>query len=466
VDAFGFYGSDQVKYEFPANIGWQQWGTGLKMRLTPPQSNVIFGINFAVSNFKSELKSVSETFPRRSSIGGFNFGFRTNYLVNKTDEVVAGLTLLGFHTDYTFTNFSGLITTTEFFNTEIAADFAYKKVFRKIYHGRNDSIKDLVVLEPGIRLHYYNDHNHASPEPRLRAKFNFDRFSLTAATGLYSQNLVAAASDRDVVSVFNGYLAAPENVSGSLKSHALQTASHVLLGLEVELFRNLSTRVEGWYKDFTQLTNINRDKIFPSDPDYIYERGKAQGADLILRYESRKFYGYATYGWSKVTRNDGKRTYFPVFDRRHNANLVLAYFTGELYKEGQGTQERRKWTEKKWDFSLRWSVGSGFPFTQTQGFYEKIDFQQNGAQTNYLNQNGPLGILYSDSVNAGRLPYFHRLDLAMKHRWQFANTFMLEANLTITNAYNRRNIFYFDRVRYAVIHQLPLIPSLGLTLKF
>ena len=62
-----------------------------------------------------------------------------------------------------------------------------------------------------------------------------------------------ADSDRDVVNVFNGFLAAPEYVPNAIKSHTLQTASHFLLGAEVELFRNMSTRLEGWYKNFTQL---------------------------------------------------------------------------------------------------------------------------------------------------------------------------------------------------------------------
>lgn len=466
MDLFGFYNNDDVKYEFPANIGWDQFGAGARFRLLPPQSNVIFSGNFAYSSFKSGLNASTESFPRSSEISGFNGGLRFTYLLNSINELNFGLTFLGFHTDYRFTNSFGLLTAIDFNNTEAAADVSYKKVFRKIYSGRNDSIKDLVVLEPGIRLHYYNDHGHLSPEPRLRAKFNFNRFSITAGTGLYSQNLISANSDRDVVNIFNGYLAAPEFVPNAIKTHTLQTASHLLLGAEVELFRNFSTRVEGWYKNFTQLTNTNRDKIFPTEPDFIFEKGKARGVDLILRYETNKIYGYATYGLAKVDRDDLKRVYPPVFDRRHNANFVFAYFTGDLYKEGALVGTRPKFTEKKWDFSIRWAMGSGFPFTQTQGFFEKIDFQDNGAQTNYVNQNGSLGILYADSINAGRLPYYHRLDIAVKRRWQFANKFMLEANATLINLYNRRNVFYFDRVKFAVIHQLPLIPSLGLTLKF
>lgn len=466
VDLFGFMNTDDVKYDFPANIGWDQWGAGARFRLLPPASNMIFSGNFAYSSYKSGLNSASENFPRSSAINGFNGGLRFTYILNSINELNFGLTFLGFHTDYRFTNSFGLLTAIDFNNTEAAADVTYKKVFRKVDLSRNDSIRDLVVIEPGIRLHYYNDHSRLSPEPRLRAKFNFQRFSITAGTGWFSQNLISANSDRDVVNIFNGYLAAPQYVPNALKNHTLQTSTHFLLGAEIELFRNMSTRIEGWYKNFTQLTNTNRDKMFPTDPDFIFERGKARGLDLILRYETSKIYAYATYGIAKIDRDDLTRVYPPVFDRRHNANLVLAYFTGELYKEGDMQEDRPKFTEKKWDLSLRFNLGSGFPFTQTQGFFEKVDFLDNGAQTDYVSQNGSLGILYADSINAGRLPYYHRLDLAVKRRWQVANKMMLEANFTLINLYNRKNVFYFDRVKYAVIHQLPLIPSLGLTLKF
>ncbi|MEM7035871.1 MAG: hypothetical protein AAF570_02755, partial [Bacteroidota bacterium] len=139
---------------------------------------------------------------------------------------------------------------------------------------------------------------------------------------------------------------------------------------------------------------------------------------------------------------------------------------GDLYKEDAKLEGRPKFTEKKWELSLRWNLGSGFPFTQTQGFFEKLDFLDNGAQTDYVNQNGSLGILYAEEVNAGRLPYYHRMDLAAKRRWQFGNKVLLEAQASLINLYNRRNVFFFDRVRFAVIYQLPILPSLGLTLKF
>lgn len=463
---FGFLNTDNVKYDFPADIGWNQWGAGANFRLLPSGSQVIFSGNFAYSSFQSGLNSASEAFPRESGIQGFNGGLRFQYLLNSVDEINFGLTFLGFGTNYKFTNSFGLITELATNNTEAAFDISYKKVFLRNNHAPIDSLKEVVVFEPGVHIHYYNDHQYVSPEPRLRLKVNLPRFSFTAGAGLFSQNLISASSDRDVVNLFNGYLSAPEFVPNSLKSHTLQTAAHILLGAEFEIVNNLSTRLEGWYKDFTQLTNTNRDKVFPTDPDFIYERGKAQGLDLILRYEDANWYVYGSYGLSKVTRTDAIRTYPPVFDRRHNVNFVASYSMGELYKEDSELEDRPLFNERKWEFGTRFNLGSGFPFTQTQGFFEKIDFNQNGSQTNYLNQNGSLGVIYADEVNAGRLPYYHRLDLSAKRRWQFGNRYLLEANLTLINLYNRLNVFYFDRVRFAVIHQLPLLPSTGITLKF
>jgi len=42
----------------------------------------------------------------------------------------------------------------------------------------------------------------------------------------------------------------------------------------------------------------------------------------------------------------------------------------------------------------------------------------------------------------------------------------MEANVGITNAYNRQNIFYFDRVNYERVNQLPFMPSAGVNVNF
>ena len=117
-----------------------------------------------------------------------------------------------------------------------------------------------------------------------------------------------------------------------------------------------------------------------------------------------------------------------------------------------------------WVVSGRWNLGSGFPFTQTQGFYPIIDFTD-GIDTDYLTTNPDMGIAYAD-LNKGRLSYYHRLDLALKRTFVLSETSEIEANIGVTNAYNRQNIFYFDRVKYERVDQLPILPSAGVTWSF
>lgn len=455
LNIFGFRQTDNVNFEFPANISWDAFGGGANFQLLPSGAGAIISGNFAYSQYKTGLRSQSENFPRESSISGFNGGLNVGYIINSIDEFAFGVTFLGFSTDYTFTNSFGLITESIANNTEAALYAKYKKVVKV-------GDIDRMVIEPSIRLHYFNDQTHLSAEPRLRAKLNLPSVSFSFATGLYTQNLVAAVSDRDVVNLFQGFLSAPTALANRVKDHNLQTSWHAVGGVEMELFPNLTTSIEGWLKRFTQLTGINRLKVFPSDPNFITETGNAFGVDLLLKYQTPQLYLYGTYGWAKVERTDQTQTYSPVWDRRHTVNLVGAYNTGTFPNQGR----RPKFKESKWEFSTRWTMGSGFPFTQTQGYFEKVNFLDNGVQTDIFNQNGTLGLILSDELNGGRLPYYHRLDFSAKRRWVLKQKVLIELSANAINVYDRDNIFYFDRIRFAPVYQLPFLPTLGLMVKY
>ena len=42
----------------------------------------------------------------------------------------------------------------------------------------------------------------------------------------------------------------------------------------------------------------------------------------------------------------------------------------------------------------------------------------------------------------------------------------LEITSSVTNAYNRENIFYFNRIEHDRVNQLPMLPSAGVSLTF
>ncbi|MCY7329338.1 MAG: hypothetical protein LH618_12370, partial [Saprospiraceae bacterium] len=188
--------------------------------------------------------------------------------------------------------------------------------------------------------------------------------------------------------------------------------------------------------------------------DYFVETGKTYGADISFKYEARRFYIWGAYSLGYVTRTDSIETYPPVFDRRHNMNLVGTYQLGK---------------KKEWEFGARWNLGSGFPFTQTQGFYNNVNFS-GGIGTDVPGGNGQdvgdLGIVYARKRNGGRLPYYHRLDVSLKREFSFSKYSKLEVTASATNVYDRPNIFYFDRVRYTRVNQLPFLPSLSATFQF
>ena len=141
------------------------------------------------------------------------------------------------------------------------------------------------------------------------------------------------------------------------------------------------------------------------------------------------------------------------FDRRHNVNRVAAYKLGNTLS---------------WELSARWNLGSGFPFTKTQGYYPNLNFS-GGITTNYTTanntDNASLGIVYGD-INTGRLSYYHRFDISVKKTVTFTKNTTLEINLSVTNVYNRENVFYFDRIKYQRVNQLPILPSLGIAFRF
>ena len=463
VSAFGFHQRDQVNFEYPSNYKWASSGGGANFVFLPPNSSVIISGNVAASQYTSEQANKDERYPRSSSIGGFNSRFNFAYIFNTVDELSYGMQLLGFNTDLRFSNSLGLITQQTNFNTEFAGYAKYRKVFRKKTILSEGDVKyfERFVIEPSFRVHYYNDQAYLSPEPRLRGKLNFKRVSFQFATGMFSQNLMSANSDRDVVVLFQGFLSAPDNVAYRKHDHPLQTAWHFLGGVQLELLPDLEFNLEGWYKNFTQITNINRERVFPENPIFIAETGEAYGMDLMLKYTKRNIYLYATYGWAKVQRTDQSQTYFPIFDRRHNINFVGAYKIGNV-KNAEGT----KILAPRWEISTRWTLGTGFPFTQTQGLFEKLDFYANGAQTDLTRQNGTMGVILASDYNGGRLPSYHRLDISIKYSLLLGKKGVLEINANAINLYSRENIFYFDRIRYQRVNQLPIVPTLGLSFSY
>ncbi len=457
VSFFGFNFTDNVVgYKSISDFGWQSAGGGANFLIIPGKSPVLIDGIIAYSQYKSDINS-STLSQRNSYIGGFNAAFNFTYFLGK-DVLKFGFELEGYRTEYIFSNFIGT-EIKQIENTNQLGVYAkYKAIFGKF------------IVEPGFRLQAYASLSEVSPEPRLSIKYNVsDRVRLKFAGGMYSQNLIAASSDRDVVNLFYGFLSGPENLpanfDGKEVTSKLQKSDHLILGSEFDIGRNISLNVEGYYKYFPQLTNINRFKIYTEEnappgasdvetKDFILEKGNAYGVDFMLKYDYKKAYLWVVYSLGFVNRQyedaNGKMiSYTPHFDRRHNVNVVFSYVTGK---------------KRDWEFGARWNLGSGFPFTQIQGYYEYLNLP-GGVNSNYVTENGQLGIIYGE-LFGGRLPFYHRLDVDIKKNFFFSENSKLVLDLSVTNVYNRKNIFYVDIVSNEIVYQLPFMPSFGLSFYF
>jgi hypothetical protein len=325
------------------------------------------------------------------------------------------------------------------------------------------------LIKPGIRVTLYSALNKFAMEPRISAKFLVNEwFRIKLAGGIYTQNLISAVSDRDIINYFRGYLSAPVNVASTSdmdnSNYSLQEAWHVVLGTETELGKKFFMNLEAYYKGYPQLINYNRNKLMneydhPEKPeiltrDFILETGSSLGIETTLDFKSDRFFFSLIYSLSRTERtfenSAGESvTYPPHFDRRHNLNIMGNWILSR---------------DKSWELNLRWNLGSGFPFTPAKGYYESNSFDEHQVG-NAMVQNGTLDIYYGN-YNAGRLPDYHRLDASLKKTFKLQGNYLIEAEINAINVYNRKNIYYVDRTTNEVVYQLPFLPGIRVSFTF
>ncbi len=468
ISFFGFNFADKVAYPDIATYSWNASGGGSNFVLVPSGSNLLIEGVFAYSNYKIKYQNPTiETDTKVSSVGNFNAGFNFIKFIGR-NELKFGFEGIITNTNYELQNPYFTKVKLERSTSDLAGFVKYKIVDKK----------KRFVLDPSFRIMYYATLGVFSPEPRFSAKINFTpKIRFKGAAGLYSQTLMSASSDRDVVNLFYGFINAPESdqmpsnyLDKNLKSHkvnsSVQKAQHMVAGFEFDILKYFELNVEVYQKNFKQVVNINRDKLFDDTPDnaskpdaikkdFVIEEGRARGFDCVLKFEYKRFYLWAVYSLTKNDRWIGNtstgttQNYPPNFDRRHNVNLVGSYTFGK---------------KRNFEINVRWNYGSPFPTTPTQGYYPQLNFNNN-LNYNYTTANGQVGYLPGD-INSVRLPDFHRLDIGFKYRYHLSPKVLLEISGGATNVYNRKNIFYVNRFTFKRIDQLPILPNVNLGLSF
>ncbi len=257
--------------------------------------------------------------------------------------------------------------------------------------------------------------------------------------GHFSQNMITINNEDDVISIFDTWIQIPDE----LKS---EQADHYVLGVDGNVVPELSLSLQTYYKRYGSLVTYNKDKVDARDPDYVNATGNSYGAEMLARYGISIVDFYGAYSLSRAQITSQGLTYAPRYDRLHNVNLLAVFHPLENI-----------------DVSFRWEFGSGFPYSQTTGYYDRLRLS-NFYLTPFAFETGTPYISIG-AKNAARLPSYHRLDFSATYQFQL---FSLRgrAGVNIINVYDHKNFFYFDRKTGQQINMLPFFPTATLELEY
>ena len=282
-------------------------------------------------------------------------------------------------------------------------------------------------------------------EPRLRLVWQNERHELSAAAGVYHQEVFGLNDRRDATNIFTAWRSAPTD--------DLSNAVHVVLGYRTSPLPWLEVAAEGFYKRLRNLF-IAEWTSFPRFTSRLQRAdGRVAGLDLRLEVKRPRFYGYVNYGLSSVEYEakqaalalwyGSERLKFrPPHDRRHQLNVLANTQLGDF------------------DISVRWNFGSGRPFNRVFGFDGFVLL--NGVQDLFA-VNDEQRVIY-ESPFRGTLPTYHRLDVSVERRFDL-DRFNLTLQAGAINLYDRRNLFALDLFTTERSDQLPFVPTLGIKIE-
>ena len=316
-------------------------------------------------------------------------------------------------------------------------------------------------VTPGLRMHIYNVRLLPYLEPRFRASWEGGGHRLSAAAGIYYQQLLGLTDRRDPASVFTAWTAIPRSssdvrarVRDGLLRGRIGKSTHFILGYQRELAGGLDLSIEAFYKRHGNLF-VARWEAFPVATTALQQAtGQSAGLDLRGEWQRGPLYASLSYGLSSTRYvadgpaiaflfGEDRLHYRPPHDRRHNLNAVMSL---DLRGFVAG---------------LRWQFGSGFPYTKPLAFDGFALVDDVKPAFDLFNANR---VVY-DRPFGSILPTYHRLDASIEREWDSAWG-SVAFQVSAINVYDRRNIFYLDVFTLERKDQLPFLPSVGLQVIF
>ncbi|HKO55444.1 MAG TPA: TonB-dependent receptor [Thermoanaerobaculia bacterium] len=276
-------------------------------------------------------------------------------------------------------------------------------------------------------------------------------------------NIAWAATSRTAVRAAWGIFWQPQSVEelqvpdGVKDFYPAQKARHLVLGVDQAMGRGFRGRLEVYDKQLSNLRPrfenlFDKVSIFPEvGPDRVRiapERGRARGAELLLRKESEgPWSGWFSYARSSVRDEIEGRQVPRSWDQRDAIGFSVNY--------------RRE----KWNFNFAGTIHSGYPITSVRTFVVPID-----SRTFSLHAE-------PGELNEDRLRGYQRFDLRASRSVRTSRG-TLSAYIDVMNVFNRANVNRIDGFDITarspddvrvVRHDesiVPLLPSFGVSWEF
>lgn len=428
-----FLSSDQVinsdplleDYHIRNNIG------GLKWSKIWDGSPLVSDVVFSFSHYMAKVEpNFSGSKPRENNVTDFTINADFAYIYDSKDQLLFGVQNKSISTSLKQIN-----------QLEREIDFKTTKSALAGYFNYRFFRWDDVGLDLGMRFNFVSMavKRPFLFEPRISFTYLLNRLMIFKfAFGRYSQEMVSLANEDELISVFEPWVIIPDNITAA-------EATHFIAGFTSYFTDKFLLEVEAYYKVMSNLIEVNEQKFTSIQFDFKNIDGKSYGIESSLKFDGSIFYARASYalGWAEKRAKD--LTYPPRYDVRHSISILAGINPGD-----------------NWQFTANWVLSSGMPFTPITGFYNKL-LLDGTTPIDIFNSYEPQSIY--DYKNSGRLPWYHRLDLSITKKIQtsFAD-FTIGAS--VINAYNRANIYYFDKKTGKRIDQLAILPAFFVKAEF
>ena len=282
---------------------------------------------------------------------------------------------------------------------------------------KNKILRDQFLIEPGIRLNYYNGLDKKwYLDPRLQLKYfiNDDRY-LNISIGQYHQFMSTLQDDFNP-SFIDAWFATDSSVKPG-------SSQQITLGIEQYLKNDIYIQCEGYYKKLNNmLTYVDKNStINPSNEYQTYNvldslvdisNGFSYGLEIFAQKKTGRLNGWVSYAYSVSRKLFNNMEYYTNWDRTHVFNVLGNYKLS-----------------KKWDFNFKWTYQTGQPFTPILGYYtENFPPSENTYE------------VIPGGRNSERFPNYHRLDIGAIRHYNYKG-YKIDLFIQVINAYWRKNPF-------------------------